>query len=137
MGVYRTSGSLVSSSEPQAHRVSIQYRHDLGPSVVYWLASIQGYLHIKILNLFFSETIWPIFTKFCMQILGARKWKFINMMLATDRDCRYSPEPVDRLYLTFVYSSWDSRQSWIVLVLNHISLASFLWNKGKWNRYKR
>ena len=39
-----------------------------------------------------------------------------------DRDGRYSPEPVDRLHLTFAYSSWDSSQSWIVLVLNHIGV---------------
>ena len=42
-----------------------------------------------------------------------------------NRDGRHSPEPVDRLPLTLVYNSWDSCQSWIILVLNHISLASF------------
>ena len=52
-----------------------------------------------------------------------------------NRDSRHSPEPVDRLPLTLVYSSWDSSQSWIGLVLNHISLASFLWDRGKWNKY--
>ena len=60
MSVYRTSGPLVSSSEPQAHPVSIQYRHDLGPSVVYWLASIQGHLHIKILNLYHLAKFYKI-----------------------------------------------------------------------------
>ena len=54
-----------------------------------------------------------------------------------NRDGRHSPEPVDRLSLTLLYSSWDSSQSWIVLVLNRISLASFLWDRGKWNKHKR
>ena len=40
-----------------------------------------------------------------------------------NRDGRHSPEPVDRLPLTLVYSSWDSSQSWIVLALNHMSLV--------------
>ena len=42
-----------------------------------------------------------------------------------NRDGRHSPEPVDRLPFTLARVPAAIYQSWIVLVLNHISLASF------------
>ena len=42
-----------------------------------------------------------------------------------NRDGRHSPEPVDRLPITLARVPAAIYQSWIVLVLNHISLASF------------
>ena len=43
-----------------------------------------------------------------------------------NRDGRHSPEPVDRLPFTLARVPAAIYQSWIVLVLNHISLASFM-----------
>ena len=125
VSVYRTSGPLVSLSEPQAHRMSIQYRHDLGPSVIYWLASIQCHLHIRIKTCFSQKPFGQILQNFVCKVYVQGNENLLIWCWPHDRDGRHSPEPVDRLHLTFVYSSWDSSQSWIVLVLNHISLASF------------
>ena len=73
VSVYRISGPLISSSEPQAHRVSIQYRHDLA-SIRRPLVGIRSRsFTYQNGNLLFSETILPNFTKYCMRILGAGK----------------------------------------------------------------
>ena len=92
------------------------------PSEVHWLASIQGHLHIKIETCFSQKPYGQILQNFVCEIWvqGSE-----NMMgwWPHNRDGRHSPEPVDRLPLTLVYSSWDSSQSWIVLALNHMSLV--------------